>query len=110
MLDRDGSVNENVARQRASGALDCSHADLALAITGVLGPEPDEDGNPVGLVYLACAKRSEEPRVLRRDYGQQPHEVLLRTAIEDALALVEDCALDAPGKCAAPNALGIGHQ
>jgi nicotinamide mononucleotide (NMN) deamidase PncC len=25
-------------------------ADIAMAVTGVAGPDPDEDGNPVGLV------------------------------------------------------------
>lgn len=29
--------------------------DLAVASTGVAGPDPDERGNPVGLVYLALA-------------------------------------------------------
>jgi Competence-damaged protein len=31
----------------AEGALKRSLADLAGAVTGVAGPEPDEDGNPV---------------------------------------------------------------
>jgi nicotinamide mononucleotide (NMN) deamidase PncC len=31
----------------AEGALKRSPADLAGAVTGVAGPEPDEDGNPV---------------------------------------------------------------
>ena len=29
--------------------------DLALAATGVAGPDPDDRGNPIGLVYLALA-------------------------------------------------------
>ena len=92
VLDREGSVNATVAAQLACGALDRSNADVALAITGVLGPMPDEDGNPVGLVFIACCRRGQEPRVLRRDYGQKPHDTLLRTAIEDALTVLEHCA------------------
>jgi hypothetical protein len=38
----------------------CSVADLAIAVTGVAGPEPDENGNPVELVYVAVAKRNGE--------------------------------------------------
>ena len=30
--------------------------DVAAAITGVAGPEPDEDGNSVGKVCLAVAR------------------------------------------------------
>jgi hypothetical protein len=37
----------------ARAALYCSQADIAVSVTGVAGPEPDEHGNPVGLVYLA---------------------------------------------------------
>ena len=28
-----------------------------MAITGVAGPKPDEDGNPVGLAFVAAAHR-----------------------------------------------------
>jgi nicotinamide-nucleotide amidase len=41
----------------AAGALDCSHADLALAVTGVAGPGGGTAAKPVGLVHLAAAKR-----------------------------------------------------
>ncbi len=47
------AVCADVAHAMASGALLRSPAVLSLAITGVAGPEPDEDGNPVGLVYIA---------------------------------------------------------
>ena len=39
----------------AEGARRALGCDLALASTGVAGPDPDERGNPVGLVYLALA-------------------------------------------------------
>ena len=46
------------ARAMAKGALGCSIADLSVSITGVAGPGPDEDGNPVGLVHIAAARRT----------------------------------------------------
>jgi PncC family amidohydrolase len=46
-----------VAEAMAHGAIIRSGADLAVAITGVAGPEPDEDKNPVGLVYCAVASK-----------------------------------------------------
>ena len=45
-----------VAVAMARGALARSPADIAVAITGVAGPEPDEDGNPVGRVCIALAR------------------------------------------------------
>jgi nicotinamide-nucleotide amidase len=37
----------------AAGALARSPANLSVSITGVAGPDPDEDGNPVGFVCIA---------------------------------------------------------
>src|ERR1700710_1019770 len=49
MMAKQGCVNPDCVRAMAAGALKHSAADIALAVSGVLGPEPDEDGNPVGL-------------------------------------------------------------
>ena len=92
LLKRRGAVNEDVVRQLVSGALDRSPANLAVAITGVLGPEPDEDGNPVGLVYYGYCRRGGRPRIVRKDYGKRHHDELLRITVMDALALIESGA------------------
>jgi nicotinamide-nucleotide amidase len=65
LLLREGSVSQPVAARLAAGALRHSPADIAIAVTGVLGPDPDEDGNPVGLIYAACARRR-HPLAIRR--------------------------------------------
>jgi nicotinamide-nucleotide amidase len=54
------AVSAPVARAMAEGGLERMPADIAIAITGVAGPEPDEDGNPVGLVYIAAARRNRQ--------------------------------------------------
>jgi nicotinamide-nucleotide amidase len=51
------AVSRPVAEAMATGALERCPADLVIAITGVAGPEPDEDGNPVGLMHIAAAVR-----------------------------------------------------
>jgi len=53
MLDTNGAVSEPVARAMAQGARRVLGCDLAVAVTGVAGPDPDERGNPVGLVFVA---------------------------------------------------------
>lgn len=55
-----------VAEAMAMGALDRCPADMVIAITGVAGPEPDEDGNPVGLMHIATAVRGRGMRIDRR--------------------------------------------
>lgn len=57
LLRTHTAVSGEVARAMAVGGLGRSPADIAIAITGVAGPEPDEDGNPVGLAYVAVALR-----------------------------------------------------
>lgn len=54
-LARHGAVSEEVARAMAEGARAALHADYALSITGVAGPDGGTPEKPVGLVYLACA-------------------------------------------------------
>ena len=58
LLARHTAVSAEVAQAMAKGALARCPADIALAITGVAGPEPDEDGNSVGLVYVAVGIRN----------------------------------------------------
>jgi PncC family amidohydrolase len=55
LLKHKGAVCEEVAAAMATGALKRSPADIAIAVTGVVGPEPDDDGNPVGLVFCSAA-------------------------------------------------------
>ncbi|MFL6113869.1 MAG: CinA family protein [Catenulispora sp.] len=54
LLARAGAVDAEVARQMAAGVRRLFGADIGLATTGVAGPT-EQDGKPVGLVYLACS-------------------------------------------------------
>lgn len=94
ILAREGSVNARVVQDLCEGALARSPADLALAISGVLGPSPDEDGNPVGLIYFCCLRRGGEPSHRRKDYGAQPHNVLRRAAVLEAFDIILACTLE----------------
>lgn len=58
-LARVGAVDEEVARQMARGARRVLEVDVAIATTGVAGPDP-QDGKPVGTVYIAVATPERE--------------------------------------------------
>ena len=55
MLEKYGAVSPQVAESMARGAKKVLGCDIALSATGVAGPDPDDRGNPVGLVYLGLA-------------------------------------------------------
>lgn len=55
LLDERGAVCAQVAKEMALGAQKALGCDLAVSVTGVAGPDPDERGNPVGLVFTALA-------------------------------------------------------
>ena len=55
LLDRNEAVSETVARAMAKGALERSHATLAIGITGFAGPAGPR--HEEGLVHIALARR-----------------------------------------------------
>ncbi|WIK66991.1 competence/damage-inducible protein A [Globicatella sanguinis] len=51
-LNQFGAVSSEVAREMVMGVAQRLNADVAIATTGLAGPESDESGKPVGLVYV----------------------------------------------------------
>lgn len=89
LLRDQGAVNTEVAIQMAEGALRQSHASLSLAITGVLGPDPDEDGNQPGVVFLALARSGAPTQVVRHDFSPSPPDSVRQQTVLAALDLLE---------------------
>lgn len=57
-LEKYGAVSETVAKQMAVGALKVSGADIAVSVTGIAGPDSDQSGKPVGLIYIGLADKN----------------------------------------------------
>lgn len=95
----EGAVSEDVAAQMARGAAELTGADLALATTVVAGPATDDQGNPVGRVFVALHDATDHPAtaaVRRFDFGEiGPDEITART-VDAALILLAGHIAAAP--------------
>jgi nicotinamide-nucleotide amidase len=87
-------VSDTAAAAMAQGVRRLLRADLALAVTGAGGPDP-QDGQPPGTVFFGIADdagvRTEHLRLDRRD----PAEVCADTAVEALAMLLAQLRRDA---------------
>ena len=64
LLERHGAVSPQVAEAMADGALARFHADLAVGVTGIAGPDGGTDEKPVGYVCI-CVKAEDGAEIAR---------------------------------------------
>lgn len=70
-LTSNGAVSEQTAREMAEGLLARSGAEIALATTGIAGPDGGTAEKPVGLVYIACATQNGTRVLEKRFFGDR---------------------------------------
>jgi nicotinamide-nucleotide amidase len=90
-LDAHGAVAEEVVREMAEGALERSHAQVSVAVSGIAGPGGGTPGKPVGTVCFAWAAKDGATRaqtVRFRGDRDAVRRLSVERALEGVLALV----------------------
>jgi len=71
IIEDYGAVSEPVATAMVRGALRYSHADFAIAVTGVAGPGGGSAEKPVGTVWVAVASAEQQNARLYQFDGER---------------------------------------
>ena len=83
-LGKHGAVSEEVVREMAAGALARSHAQVAVAVSGVAGPTGGTPDKPVGYVCFAWGMTGGKPRSETKRFSGD-REGVRRLSVEHAL-------------------------
>jgi nicotinamide-nucleotide amidase len=76
-LASHGAVSETVACQMAAGALRVSGADIAVAVTGIAGPDGGTPEKPVGTAWIGLAAKGVDAAAFRVFHPRNRHDFKL---------------------------------
>lgn len=86
-LDAHGAVSAETAQEMAAGALARSHAGIALAVTGIAGPDGGSPDKPVGLVWFGVATTGQRVVVEKRVFENRGRDHIRRQTVRHALEM-----------------------
>jgi nicotinamide-nucleotide amidase len=87
-LKRAGAVSEATVREMVDGALERFGSDVAVAVSGIAGPDGGQPGKPVGTVWFAWGFDRGDQREIRAEVQvfAGDREAVRRQAVVHALA------------------------
>jgi len=89
-LQEHGAVSEETVREMANGALRLTGAEVAIAVSGIAGPDGGTAGKPVGTVWFgAAAPQARGPAaVCELQHFAGDRDQVRRQSVDYALRLV----------------------
>lgn len=96
VIARHGAVSTETAVAMAQAARERLQADVGIGVTGVAGPDPQED-KPPGTINLAVDVGFAEPQPVSYQFAQG-REAVKRRAVTTALAITRRTLLDGKGR------------
>jgi len=79
LLDQYGAVSFETARAMVEGVHGHSNAELAIAITGIAGPEGGTAEKPVGTVFFGIGQKGQAVKIDKRRFKGDREEVRARS-------------------------------
>lgn len=88
-LAEDGAVSEETVREMATGALQAAGVEMAIAVSGIAGPDGGTPEKPVGTVWfgLATAEMGTPTVMSERCHFSGDRDQVRRQSVEHALRL-----------------------
>jgi nicotinamide-nucleotide amidase len=94
-VPRGPVISQDCGSAMAEGVRRLLGADVAVAVTGVGGPD-EQEGQPAGTVYIGVAS-SDGGTCRHHRFDGDPKEVITATALEALKALAEQMGATRPG-------------
>ena len=89
-LNEFGAVSEAVVKQMTNGALNkATKATIAVAVSGIAGPDGGTPTKPVGTVWMAVQRSGGESRATLLQLHGSRDEIRLQTTLHALKALIE---------------------
>lgn len=91
-LKKYGAVSKQTAKEMAVGAAIAAHADVAVSITGLAGPDGGTKEKPVGLVYVGCYIK--EKSYVKEFVFHGNRQKIRESSVANALGLLRQCLVE----------------
>lgn len=88
LIEAHGAVSEQVARAMAEGACQRAGTSIAVAVTGIAGPDGGTTEKPVGLVHVACARNEHQTIHRKCQFGPLSRLDIRVGSVSAAFALI----------------------
>ena len=79
LLEQNGAVSFEAARAMVDGVHGHSNAELAIAITGIAGPDGGTAEKPVGTVFFGIGQKGQAVKIDKRRFKGEREEVRARS-------------------------------
>ena len=84
-INQYGAVSKEIAKLMAEGCLRKSNSNLSVSVTGVAGPGGGTKDKPVGLVYMAIAKKNRDTINFKFLFGEKTRDEIRNLTTLNAL-------------------------